>query len=165
MRAALVVLALVAGCAKQGTELTAWTIETRGTSVAVSLPTNLKMVGDAPFALRTEVRLAPAQRGRSLALVLDCYHGALAASANGVALADDSDGGNGSWRFAIPAAATAEENVTLESAHLPSLTPGESIRIAFTDTVCGIAAEEQEKIFDPYFTTKTSASGLGLASV
>ena len=57
------------------------------------------------------------------------------------------------------------ENVTLDSAQMPPLTAGNYIRIAFTDTGCGIAAEDQKKIFDPYYTTKPSGSGLGLASV
>lgn len=57
------------------------------------------------------------------------------------------------------------ENVTLDSAHLPSLAAGKYIRISFTDTGCGIVAEEQKMIFDPYYTTKPTGNGLGLASV
>ncbi len=69
---------------------------------------------------------------------------------------------------AMPAGGTitiTAENITLDSAHMPSLAAGKYIKISFTDTGCGIAAEDQEKIFDPYFTTKPSGSGLGLASV
>jgi two-component system sensor histidine kinase HydH len=37
------------------------------------------------------------------------------------------------------------------------------IRIAVSDTGCGISAEHLSKVFDPYFTTKSSGTGLGLA--
>ncbi len=37
--------------------------------------------------------------------------------------------------------------------------------VAFTDTGGGISAENMSKIFDPYFTTKTAGSGLGLMIV
>lgn len=36
--------------------------------------------------------------------------------------------------------------------------------IEVADTGCGIAAEHLSRIFDPYFTTKSSGSGLGLAA-
>jgi signal transduction histidine kinase len=35
--------------------------------------------------------------------------------------------------------------------------------IAVTDTGAGIAAENQRRIFEPYFTTKAKGTGLGLA--
>jgi two-component system NtrC family sensor kinase len=34
---------------------------------------------------------------------------------------------------------------------------------SFSDTGCGIPAEEQEQIFEPFFTTKERGTGLGLA--
>ncbi len=37
------------------------------------------------------------------------------------------------------------------------------IKITVSDTGCGISQEDQSKIFDPYFTTKSSGTGLGLA--
>lgn len=37
------------------------------------------------------------------------------------------------------------------------------VRLSFADQGCGIAAEDQEKIFQPYFTTKEVGIGLGLA--
>ena len=41
---------------------------------------------------------------------------------------------------------------------------GESyVQIEFTDTGCGIPEEHLEDIFNPFFTTKTSGSGLGLS--
>jgi len=41
---------------------------------------------------------------------------------------------------------------------------GRFVRIAVKDTGTGIAPEHLDKIFDPYFTTKTTGSGLGLAT-
>lgn len=40
-----------------------------------------------------------------------------------------------------------------------------SIFIEVTDNGCGISDEEQEKLFVPYFTTKSSGSGIGLSMV
>jgi signal transduction histidine kinase len=42
---------------------------------------------------------------------------------------------------------------------------GGFVRVSFTDTGCGIPAENIEKIFQPFFTTKdaTRGTGLGLA--
>ena len=37
------------------------------------------------------------------------------------------------------------------------------IIITVSDTGCGIRPEHFQKIFDPYFTTKSSGTGLGLA--
>ena len=37
------------------------------------------------------------------------------------------------------------------------------IEIQISDTGCGISPEDLSKIFDPYFTTKSSGTGLGLA--
>lgn len=38
------------------------------------------------------------------------------------------------------------------------------VRICFRDTGCGIPQDNLTRIFDPYFTTKTHGSGLGLAT-
>jgi two-component system cell cycle sensor histidine kinase/response regulator CckA len=43
------------------------------------------------------------------------------------------------------------------------LRPGRYVKIAIEDRGCGIPDELASKIFDPYFTTKAIASGLGLA--
>jgi signal transduction histidine kinase len=39
----------------------------------------------------------------------------------------------------------------------------ESLEVRFADTGPGIPAEEREKVFAPYFSTKTTGFGLGLA--
>ena len=55
------------------------------------------------------------------------------------------------------------ENVNLEeSAGIP-LAAGRYIKVSIADTGTGIADDLASKIFDPYFTTKPTASGLGLA--
>ena len=40
---------------------------------------------------------------------------------------------------------------------------GHQIRICVTDTGCGMTGQEQEKMFDPFFTTRKTGTGLGLA--
>jgi signal transduction histidine kinase len=42
--------------------------------------------------------------------------------------------------------------------------PGPHVRISIRDYGCGIPADIVPRIFDPYFTTKEGASGLGLAT-
>ena len=42
---------------------------------------------------------------------------------------------------------------------------GDNVRIAVRDTGCGIDQEHLAKIFEPYFTTKASGTGLGLTVV
>jgi len=56
-------------------------------------------------------------------------------------------------------------NVTLEQGNSISLPAGDYVRLTFEDQGCGIPKENLAKIFDPYFTTKPSGNGLGLASV
>jgi signal transduction histidine kinase len=42
---------------------------------------------------------------------------------------------------------------------------GDTVEIVFADTGCGITAEQKEKLFLPYFSTKGRGTGLGLAIV
>jgi two-component system sensor histidine kinase HydH len=46
---------------------------------------------------------------------------------------------------------------------LSSASEANAIDITIADTGCGISAEDLSKIFDPYYTTKSSGTGLGLA--
>jgi PAS domain S-box-containing protein len=55
------------------------------------------------------------------------------------------------------------ENVVLDETSGLSLEPGRYIKVAITDHGPGVPPDLVGKIFDPYFTTKPSSSGLGLA--
>jgi two-component system, cell cycle sensor histidine kinase and response regulator CckA len=56
------------------------------------------------------------------------------------------------------------ENVTLHSGLSSCLQQVHQVKISFTDEGCGIPADNLKKIFDPYYTTKSIGTGLGLAS-
>ncbi|MEK6540236.1 MAG: ATP-binding protein, partial [Deltaproteobacteria bacterium] len=56
------------------------------------------------------------------------------------------------------------ENIILSEEEIPSLNKGSYIKIMVKDYGIGIANENLQKIFDPYFTTKQKGSGLGLAT-
>lgn len=56
------------------------------------------------------------------------------------------------------------KNITLDgNADLP-LSAGKYVRIVVRDNGCGIDNDSLKKIFDPYFTTKKTGTGLGLAT-
>ncbi|GFO54284.1 hypothetical protein GMSM_12910 [Geomonas sp. Red276] len=57
------------------------------------------------------------------------------------------------------------ENVELGEDSGVLLPPGKYVKISFSDQGCGIAKEEVQRIFDPFYTTKAGGTGLGLASV
>jgi len=54
--------------------------------------------------------------------------------------------------------------ITLDENNRYLLPPGNFARIVFEDSGCGIAKEALDKVFDPYFTTKDSGTGLGLST-
>lgn len=56
-------------------------------------------------------------------------------------------------------------NEVLRDNNILSLPSGSYIRLTFTDQGCGISEDTLNKIFDPYFTTKSVGIGLGLSSV
>jgi two-component system, cell cycle sensor histidine kinase and response regulator CckA len=51
------------------------------------------------------------------------------------------------------------------SSFYPDLLPGNYVVISVTDTGCGIPRNMVNKIYEPFFTTKTGGSGLGLSVV
>ncbi|MRR33811.1 response regulator [bacterium] len=57
------------------------------------------------------------------------------------------------------------ENVEIGPEVLPTLPAGNYVRISVQDHGCGIPESNLDKIFDPYFTTKPTGNGLGLATV
>jgi PAS domain S-box-containing protein len=64
----------------------------------------------------------------------------------------------------------ATENITVtegSTGRHPYVAPGEYVKLAITDTGMGIPKEEQEKIFEPFYTTKEvgKGTGLGLAMI
>ena len=56
-------------------------------------------------------------------------------------------------------------NKNLTHGELPSLPPGNYIEILFQDQGTGIPPEHLFRIFDPYFSSKSTGTGLGLAIV
>lgn len=59
-------------------------------------------------------------------------------------------------------------NTVLDEAYCiqnPSATPGEYIQLAVSDNGIGISHEQQEHVFEPFYTTKTLGTGMGLAMV
>jgi two-component system cell cycle sensor histidine kinase/response regulator CckA len=59
--------------------------------------------------------------------------------------------------------AVTAENFQIDEKSGLTLSPGRYIKIAIADHGSGVPRELASKIFDPYFTTKPSSSGLGLA--
>ena len=57
----------------------------------------------------------------------------------------------------------ARTTVVTEDDAIP-LEPGRYVEILVRDEGCGIPEEAQQRIFDPYFTTKQEGTGLGLAT-
>ena len=57
------------------------------------------------------------------------------------------------------------ENVELEFGEIEPLDAGRYVVVCVKDTGEGISPENLNKVFDPYFTTKTQGTGLGLATV
>lgn len=59
----------------------------------------------------------------------------------------------------------AAEAVGLVESDITGLRPGEYVLITILDEGVGMSRETLNKIFDPFYTTKSEGSGLGLASV
>ncbi len=59
----------------------------------------------------------------------------------------------------------ALKNADIEEKAIPGLSQGRYIKVTVRDEGTGIKQEDLVRIFDPYFTTKSTGSGLGLATV
>jgi PAS domain S-box-containing protein len=55
-------------------------------------------------------------------------------------------------------------NATLEEGQHPSLRAGRYVKVSVSDTGVGIPSKLLRRVFDPFFSTKQSGSGLGLAT-
>jgi signal transduction histidine kinase/ActR/RegA family two-component response regulator len=67
------------------------------------------------------------------------------------------DAMEGSGRLTI-----STSNVKVSANEVGDIRPGEYVRIAVTDTGCGMPPEVQERAFEPFFTTKPVGKGTGL---
>ncbi len=69
-------------------------------------------------------------------------------------------------RHAMPSGGHIYINLTNETmTHHPALADGKYVKITFKDEGVGIKKENLNRIFEPYFTTRESGSGLGLSTV
>jgi PAS domain S-box-containing protein len=53
-------------------------------------------------------------------------------------------------------------NVVLDEGAVAGCSPGSYVKLSFTDTGCGMAAEVRDRVFEPFFTTKEVGKGTGL---
>lgn len=56
------------------------------------------------------------------------------------------------------------DDATLDEGNRYSLEPGNYVKIVFEDSGCGIEKDHVIRVYDPYFTTKDSGTGLGLST-
>jgi len=56
------------------------------------------------------------------------------------------------------------DSITMDKKNRYSLQPGNYVKIVFEDSGCGIKKDDLNKVYDPYFTTKDSGTGLGLST-
>ncbi len=74
--------------------------------------------------------------------------------------------GDGSGTIRIATAAIHCERDDLRATYLDdNLEPGDFVLCAVSDTGCGMAPEVKARLFDPFFSTKFTGRGLGMAAV
>ena len=58
----------------------------------------------------------------------------------------------------------ATKNVSFQSTNTPkpNMKAGDYVLISLTDTGCGLDEETQERLFDPFYTTRKGHEGMGL---
>jgi PAS domain S-box-containing protein len=59
---------------------------------------------------------------------------------------------------------TVGDGLSSQTSSIVPLPPGRYVKVAVVDEGIGIRAEDLERIFDPYYTTKQDGSGLGLTT-
>ncbi len=62
-------------------------------------------------------------------------------------------------------AAEAMQDSLVKQLYVATRSHGDSVELMIADTGCGVSAEDKEKLFLPYFSTKGRGTGLGLAIV
>jgi signal transduction histidine kinase len=72
-------------------------------------------------------------------------------------------GGKGILRFMAERTTNVPTACAFRSTHFDAQRP--SVKLSVSDTGCGIAPEDVQKIFQSYYTTKSEGAGLGLAIV
>jgi PAS domain S-box-containing protein len=56
------------------------------------------------------------------------------------------------------------DSITLDEDNIYSLKAGEYAKVSYEDSGCGISKDDLYRVFNPYYTTKDSGTGLGLSS-
>jgi serine/threonine-protein kinase len=116
VRAALVLL-VVAACAPDGQRIREWVVQGEGGRETVTLPgTPGGALGarQRDYTLSAEVAIDPARRGRTLTLIVPCFHGLLEATVDGAPLEDIGEVGVGEHRFVIAPELHRVDRLTLE---------------------------------------------------
>ena len=62
-------------------------------------------------------------------------------------------------------AAEAMQDSLVKTLYVATQPAGDSVELVMADSGCGVSAEDKEKLFLPYFSTKNRGTGLGLAIV
>ena len=74
--------------------------------------------------------------------------------------------GDGSGKIRLETRATRLNSRDLAEAKLATdIEPGDYVRLEIADTGCGMSSDVLAKIFDPFYSTKFTGRGLGLAAV